>query len=177
MEFELHDAAQVLARTPASVDALLRDMPDTWTRCDEGPETWSPYDIVGHFIHGEMTDWLPRARLILAHKPGPIFTPFDRFAQERDPQDRSLNAMLDEFAHRRLQNLDILQGLQITPEKLQWTGEHPEFGEVTLAQLLATWVVHDLGHLAQISRVMAHRYAAAVGPWQAYLPVLRPRAE
>jgi hypothetical protein len=177
MEFDLNDAAHVLARTPATVDALLRDMPDTWTRHDEGPGTWSPYAIVGHFIHGEKAEWIPRAQLILTQGPDRVFTPFDRLAQERDSESRSLNALLDEFAHLRLQNLDILQGLQITPAKLQSTGGHPEFGEVTLAQLLATWVVHDLGHLAQISRVMARAYTGAVGPWRAYLPVLHRRAE
>ena len=177
MEIDLNEAALILARTPMSVDALLRDLPDAWSRADEGPETWSPYDIVGHFIHGEKTDWIPRARIILAQGPTSDFESFDRFAQERESAGRSLNQLLDEFAHLRLGNLDILQGLAITPEQLAWTGEHPDFGAVTLSQLLATWVAHDLGHLAQISRVMAHKYAAEVGPWRRYLPILGFDAE
>ncbi len=141
-------------------------------RADEGPDTWSPYDVVGHLLHGEKTDWIPRARIILARGPSTAFAPFDRFAQQRDSQGRGLNELLDEFAHLRLQNLDILGSLAITPEQMSWTGSHPEFGSVTLAQLLATWVAHDLGHLAQISRVMARRYTAEVGPWRRYLRIL-----
>lgn len=177
MAFDLNEAAQILARTPMSVDALLRDLPAAWTDVNEGPNTWSPYDIVGHYIHGEKTDWIVRARIILDHGSDTAFAPFDRFAQEKSSEGKSLNDLLDEFGHLRLRNLDILGGMEITTEQLLWTGEHPEFGTVTLGELLATWVAHDLGHLAQISRVMARNYAAEVGPWRQYLPIIGGRSE
>ncbi len=177
MEFDLTEGALILARTPMSIDALLRDLPEAWTHANEGAETWSPYDIVGHFIHGEKTDWIPRARIILAQGSDRGFEPFDRFAQKRESAGRQMNQLLDEFAHLRLQNLAALESLDISPEKLSWTGEHPEFGTVTLAELLATWVAHDLGHLAQISRVMARRYTKETGPWRQYLPILDPVVE
>ena len=177
MTFELHEAAQILARTPMTVDALLRDLPAAWTHANECGYTWSPFDIVGHFIHGEKTDWIPRARIILAQGTDKGFAPFDRFAQEEESAGRQLSQLLDEFAHLRLGNLAALEALDIGPEQLAWTGEHPEFGTVTLAELLATWVVHDLGHLAQISRVMARRYAKEAGPWRQYLPILGPLTE
>ncbi len=172
MTFDIHEAALVLARTPLSIDALLRDLPDVWTHASEGAGRWSAYDVVGHLIHGEKTDWLPRARIILAEGEDRAFAPFDRFAQEQESAGQELNQLLDEFSNLRLQNLAALDRLAITAEQLAWTGEHPEFGTVTLAELLATWVAHDLGHLAQISRVMARRYAEAAGPWRRYLPIL-----
>ena len=177
MTFELHEAAQILARTPMTVDALLRDLPAAWTHANEGANTWSPFDIVGHFIHGEKTDWIPRARIILAQGADKDFAPFDRFAQEQESVGRQLNQLLDEFAYLRLRNLAALEALEIGPEQLAWTGEHPEFGTVTLAELLSTWVTHDLGHLAQISRVMARRYTNEAGPWRQYLPILGPLTE
>ncbi len=172
MSFDLNEAALILARTPLSVNELLRDLPDSWSGVTEGPDTWSPYDIVGHLAHGEKTDWIARTRIILAQGPSVAFEPFDRFAQQQTSAGKELNTLLDEFAHLRLRNLDLLQGMEITTEQLGWTGEHPEFGTVTLGQLLATWVAHDLGHLAQIGRVMARRYTIAVGPWQKYLPII-----
>ena len=167
------DATAVLARTPASLDALLRGLPQSWVRCNEGKDTWSAFDIVGHLIVGERTDWMPRARIILKHGEGRTFDPFDRFAQEQESQGKSLEQLLDEFARLRSENLAALQALDIQPEDLTRRGRHPALGMVTLAELLATWAVHDLTHLHQLSRVMAHQYLDAVGPWRAYLGVLK----
>ena len=177
MRFDLDLALAVLTRTPATLDALLRDLPDDWTRSNEGPDTWSPLDVVGHLIDGEETDWLPRARLILSDAPPAErrFAPFDRFRHLNAGAARPLNERLERFAALRRANVSALRALELTPEQLARTGEHPAFGTVTLAQLLATWVAHDLGHVAQIARVMARQYAAEVGPWAAYLPVLHPR--
>jgi hypothetical protein len=172
-EFSLADATAVLARTPASLDALLRGLPQSWVRCNEGKDTWSAFDIVGHLIVGERTDWMPRARIILKHGEGRTFDPFDRFAQEQESQGKSLEQLLDEFARLRSENLAALQALDIQPEDLTRRGRHPALGMVTLAELLATWAVHDLTHLHQLSRVMAHQYLDAVGPWRAYLGVLK----
>lgn len=177
MRFDLDLALAVLTRTPATLDALLRDLPDDWTRSNEGPDTWSPLDVVGHLIDGEETDWLPRARLILSDAPPAErrFAPFDRFRHLNAGAARPLSERLERFAALRMANVAALRALELTPERLARTGEHPTFGTVTLAQLLATWVAHDLGHLAQIARVMARQYAVEVGPWAAYLPVLHPR--
>ena len=172
MEFDLAAGTTVLERTPRVLRALLAGLPPAWTDATEGPETWSAYDIVGHLVHGERTDWIPRARLILDQGPRRRFTPFDRFAQFRESQGRSLADLLDEFARLRAENLATLAGWRLTDAQLALEGEHPEFGPVTLRQLLATWVAHDLGHVAQAARVMAKQYRAAVGPWRAYLPVL-----
>lgn len=172
MEFDLQQAIAVLSRTPATLDALLRGLPNVWTTPNEGGESWSAYDIVGHLIHGERTDWIPRARVILQHGDSRPFEPFDRFAQFRDSKGKTLGALLDEFAAQRRGNLEILRGLRLGPRELGLRGVHPAFGVVTLEQLLATWVAHDLGHVAQIARVMAKQYADAVGPWRQYLPVL-----
>jgi hypothetical protein len=177
-EFSLSDATAVLARTPAALDALLRGLPDLWVRRDEGrskdgSNTWSAFDIVGHLIVGERTDWMRRARIILEHGEARPFDPFDRFAQERESQGKSLEQLLDEFARVRKENLAALQSLNLQPEDFARRGRHPELGVVTLAELLATWAVHDLTHLHQLSRVMAHQYRDAVGPWRAYLGVLR----
>lgn len=172
-EFALDEALAVLARTPASLRALLAGLPDRWLRSGDD-EDWSPYAVVGHLIHGERVNWLPRARHILAGERRP-FDPFDRDAQFAEPQRRSAEALLDTFAELRQANLDALAALGLTEADLARTGVHPEFGDVRLGQLLATWVVHDLNHLAQIAQVMARSYGAAVGPWNAYLGILAAR--
>jgi hypothetical protein len=172
MEFDLTTGVAVLERTPQTLRALLAGLPSGWTDGTEGPETWSPYDIVGHLIHGERTDWIPRAQIILAQGPNRRFTPFDRFAQFRESQGKSLADLLDEFARLRAENLVTLAGWRVTEAQLALEGEHPAFGLVTLRQLLATWVAHDLGHIAQTARVMAKQYREAIGPWRVYLPVM-----
>ena len=172
MDFSLPSAVAVLERTPAVFFALLAGLPDDWTAPDEGPETFSAFDNVGHLIHGERTDWIPRARLILAQGESRTFEPFDRFAQQRESAGKSLGELLDEFARLRAENLATLGGWEIGERELALEGVHPALGAVTLRQLLATWVAHDLGHLAQTARVMAKQYRGAVGPWRAYLPVL-----
>jgi hypothetical protein len=177
MKFNLTEAIAVLTRTPATLDALLRGLPDVWVQSNEGPDTWSAFDIVGHLIFGERTDWMPRARVILESRlengESQPFDPFDRFAQFKESQDKSLEQLLDDFARLRTKNLAALQALSLQPEDLTRRGRHPTLGVVTLSELLATWAVHDLTHLHQLSRVMAHRYRAAVGPWSAYLGVLQ----
>lgn len=172
--FNLDDALAVLERTPATLDAMLRGLPDTWLRATEGPGTWSPYDVVGHLIHGERTDWMVRARHILAGESRP-FTPFDREAQFAMDPAEPLAMRLDTFAALRAGNLAALRTLALTSEQLQLTGQHPTFGTVTLGQLLATWTVHDLTHLAQVARTMAKVYGEAVGPWRAFLSILGDR--
>ncbi len=173
MDFELTQGIAVLERTPRALDALLRGLPDAWVRANEGGETWSPYDVVGHLIYGEKTDWIPRARMILEEGERRAFVPFDRFAQFRESAGTSLETLLDEFAKLRTGNLKTLRDWNLTPAKLALRGTHPDFGSVTLGQLLATWVAHDLDHMFQISRVMAKQYAEAVGPWKGYLKVVR----
>lgn len=172
-ELKLPDAVAVLTRTPAAMNALLRGLPDTWVLCNEGPDTWSAFDIVGHLIAGERTDWMTRARIILEYGEARPFDRFDRLAQFKDSQGKSLDQLLDEFALLRRENLAVLEALNLQSEDLVKRGTHPEFGVVTLAELLATWAVHDLTHLHQLSRVMAHQYRAEVGPWSAYLGVLK----
>jgi hypothetical protein len=172
MEYNLADAIAVLARTPRTLDALLRGLPDLWVRTNEGKHSWSAYDIVGHLIVGERTDWMPRARIILEHGEARVFDPFDRFAQSREKQDRRLEELLDEFARLRGENVSALEGLNLSQEDLGRQGRHPALGVVTLSQLLATWAAHDLTHLHQLSRVMAHQYRDAVGPWSAFLGVM-----
>ena len=172
MAFELCAAMAVLERTPPALSALLAGLPPSWTEADEGPETWSPYVVVGHLIHGERTDWIPRARIILAQGPDRRFAPFDRFAQLEESRGKSLAELLEEFARLRAASLATLAGWRLTDEQLALRGEHPALGAVTLRELLATWVAHDLGHVAQIARVMAKQYRDAVGPWREYLPVL-----
>ncbi len=172
MECQPGQAIEILSRTPAALSTVLKDLPQDLTDKNEGAETWSPYDIIGHLIHGEETDWIPRAKIILEHGRSRPFQPFDRFAQFERFKGKPLNELLDTFAHLREKNLKILQQMDITPVMLKLTGIHPEFGPVTLGQLLATWVVHDLGHIGQIVRVMSRQYFEAVGPWKAYLTVL-----
>ena len=172
MDFDLSAGTAVLERTPHALRAMLAGLPPAWTDATEGPETWSPYVIVGHLVHGERADWIPRARLILAQGPQRRFAPFDRFAQLRESQGKTLADLLDEFARLRAESLATLAAWRLTDAQLALQGEHPEFGPVTLRQLLSTWVAHDLGHLAQTARVMARQYRDAVGPWRAYLPVM-----
>jgi hypothetical protein len=172
-KFNLNDTIALLSRTPATLDALLRGMPGVWAHSNEGKDTWSPFDIVGHLIVGERTDWMPRARIILENGEARPFDPFDRFAQSRESQNKSLEQLLDEFSRLRKENLTALQTLNLQPEDLTRRGTHQRLGTVTLAQLLATWAVHDLTHLHQLSRVMAHQYRDAVGPWSVYLGVLQ----
>jgi len=172
MGLDLQQTIALLARTPSTLNALLRDLPQTWTLCNEGPKTWSPFDIVGHLIHGERTDWMPRARMILQHGESRAFEPFDRLAQERESQGKSLRELLDEFARLRSENLDALRAMNLQPADFDRRGRHPALGVVTLSQLLATWAVHDMTHFHQLSRVMAYQYREGVGPWSAYLGVL-----
>ena len=170
----LDDAVAILERTPASLSALLKGLPEMWVKATEGNGTWSPYDVIGHLIHGERTDWIPRARHILAGETRP-FEPFDRSAQFTDSQGKSLSELLATFAHLRRDNVAALVGMNLTDADFGRTGLHPELGEVTLGQLMATWVVHDLDHVAQIARTMAKVYTEATGPWSAYLSILRDR--
>lgn len=173
MEHNLQQTISLLSRTPATLNALLRDLPEVWTSSNEGENTWSPYDVVGHLIHGEHTDWMPRAKMILQYGESRAFEPFDRRAQERESQGKSLGDLLDEFARVRSQNLAELRALNLQPADLERRGRHPALGVVTLSQLLATWAAHDLTHLHQISRTMAHQYREAVGPWSKFLGVLQ----
>lgn len=172
MEFNLDRTIEILERTPSALRGLLGGLPDAWTSPNEGRDTFSAFDNVGHLIHGERTDWIPRARIILAQGPNRRFEPYDRFAQQRESEGKSLAHLLDEFARLRADNVTMLREWRLTDAQLDWQGEHPEFGAVTLRQLLATWTAHDLGHIAQIARVLAKQYRDAVGPWRAYLPVL-----
>ncbi|HKV70542.1 MAG TPA: DinB family protein [Gemmatimonadales bacterium] len=170
MEFDLRETITMLERTPAVVRELLHGLPERWTVSNEGPDTFSPFDVVGHLIDGEETDWIPRLKIILAQGPDRRFVPFDRFRSQGARE--TLAGRLDRFASLRKANLAVLRDLKLTPAQLTLTGEHPELGTVTLAQLLATWAVHDLTHLAQINRVMAKQYKAAIGPWVKYHPLL-----
>jgi hypothetical protein len=173
MKFDLDLATAVLERKPAVLDALLRDQPREWTHRDEGPDTFSPFDVVGHLIHGERTDWIPRARIILEHGEARAFDPFDRFAMRTDLGDRTMNELLDTFAAERTRTLRELAGLGLTEADLARRGLHPRLGPVTLGQLLATWVIHDLGHLRQVTRVMAKQWRDEIGPWREYSPIVR----
>jgi hypothetical protein len=170
--FDLEEAAAILTRTPATLDALLRALPDGWAVADEGSSTWSPFDVVGHLIHGERTDWMPRARIILEHGEARPFETFDRLAQFKASEGRTLASLLDEFAAARANSLRELAALRLTDADLDRRGRHPQLGTVTLRQLLSTWVAHDLDHLMQISRVLARQYSDEVGPWRAYLRVI-----
>jgi hypothetical protein len=172
MNFDLDLSIDVLARTPATLQSLLDGLTDPWTRGTEGPETFSAFDVVGHLIDGEETDWIPRAQIILARGEHPRFEPYDRFRHRRRNVDRTLSSLLEEFAGLRAVNLGLLRSWRLTPAVLDLPGEHPSLGPVTLRQLLAAWVVHDLGHIAQTARVMAKQYYGEVGPWVPYLPVL-----
>jgi len=173
MNYQFDDAEAVLRRTPSVLDAMLRDLPGVWTSAAEGPGTWTPFDVVGHLIHADRTNWIPRARHLLAQGEVAPFPPFDREAMFSASRGKEIGELLDTFHDVRRQSLGHLEALRLTDADLARTGRHPEFGVVTLGQLLSTWAVHDFTHLSQIVRVMAHQYEDAVGPWRAYLSVLR----
>ena len=175
MEFNIQSAVKVLERTPDVIETMLKNLPDEWIMVNEGGESWSAYDIVGHYIHGEKTDWIPRMEIILSDDQEKHFVPFDRFAQFTDSKGKSLDQLLDKFKKLRLQNLEQLKSVKFTNDLLNRTGIHPKFGSVTLRQLLAAWVVHDLTHIYQVSRVMAKQYEIEVGPWKEFLGVLNDR--
>ena len=173
MNFSLSKSIEILERTPEVLNVMLQNLSNEWTSNNEGGETWSVYDIVGHLIHGELTDWTPRMEIILSEKTDKTFTPFDRFAQFEKSKGKTLIQLLDEFKSLRLENINLLKSKELTNRDLERTGVHPAFGEITLSQLISTWTVHDLNHIAQISRVMAKQYTAEVGPWAAYLRILQ----
>jgi uncharacterized damage-inducible protein DinB len=173
MIFDLPQSLDILGRTPAAVDSLLRGTDASWHKANEGPDTWSPYDVVGHLIHADETDWIPRARIILEHGDAQPFEPFDRFGQLTRFADQPLGQLLDRFTEVRRASLETVRGWRLTEAQLALPGRHPELGPVRLKELLATWVVHDFNHLAQISRVMAKQYTDEVGVWRAYLSILK----
>jgi hypothetical protein len=173
VEHNLDNTISLLARTPAALNALLRDLPEFWTLQKEGDKTWSAFDVVGHLIHGEKTDWMPRTKMILQYGETQTFAPFDRVAQETESRGKSLAQLLDELARLRSANLEELRALNLQPKDLNRRGLHPALGVVTLSQLLATWAAHDLTHLHQIVRVTAYQYREAVGPWSVYLGVMK----
>ena len=173
MEFKLETSIEILERTPIVLITLLRDLSAAWTSNNEGGQTWSVYDVVGHLIQGEKTDWITRAEIILSESDEKKFEPFDRFAQFQDSKGKSLTQLLEEFKMLREKNIERLRAKNLTRDDFAKTGTHPAFGEVTLGQLLSTWVVHDLNHIAQISRVMAKQYQTEVGPWLQYLGILK----
>jgi hypothetical protein len=170
--FVLADALELLSRTPGTLDTMLRGLSDSWTFAHEGGDTWSAFDIVGHLIHGDKTDWIPRLRTILEHGESRAFDPFDRLAQFTQSEGRTLASLLDEFAAVRRESLRTLASLGLTAVDLDRKGRHPDFGPVTLRQLLATWVAHDLDHISQVARVLARQYSDEVGPWRAYLRII-----
>jgi DinB superfamily len=173
MEIELADIIDLLNRTPATLKELLHGLPKTWTETNEGENTWSPFDVVGHLIHGEHVNWIPRAKMILEFGESKVFEPFDRFAQFEASKGKTLEQLLEEFEVIRHENIRTLKDMNLTLEDLQKCGHHPEFGRVTLGELLSTWAAHDLDHVVQISRTIAKGYKEAVGPWRAYLSVLK----
>jgi hypothetical protein len=172
MDFELDSAIEVLSRAAGTFKALLSGVPGPWVRGTEGPDTFSAFDVVGHLIDGEEMDWIPRARIILAKGDDPRFEPYDRFRHRARNVGRTLGSLLDEFARLRASNLDFVRSWRLTEVDLDLPGNHPRLGRVTLRQLLAAWVVHDLGHVAQATRVMAKQYLDQVGPWVPFLPIL-----
>ncbi len=173
MQYHLHEAMNILGRTPAVISTLLKDLPDPWVNNNEGEDTWSPYDIVGHLIHGERKDWMGRMEIILSDATDKTFEPFDRFAQFNNSKGKTLDMLLEDFAILRARNLYLFKEKNLTEADLDRTGTHPAFGTVTLRQLLSTWVAHDLSHIAQICRVMAKQYKEQVGPWQEYIRILQ----
>ena len=172
MKFELERAIEILRQTPYVMARLLEDLSPDWTASEGDENDWSQYDVIGHLIHGEQTDWIPRAEIILAQGADLSFQPYDRLAQFRSSKSKSLSDLLIEFAHLRNANIERLQSFQLNPGHLALKGIHPEFGEVTLEELLATWVVHDLSHIRQVVTYMAKKYSTEVGPWKAYLSIL-----
>lgn len=172
MDFHLSHAKEILSSTPVTLNSLLKDLCNDWVLSNEGPDSWSPFDVVGHLIHGEETDWIPRARIILEAGEQRPFEPFDRVAMFEKSKGKTLRELLTTFEGLRIENLQTLEAMNLTPELLTKRGTHPELGIVTLSQLLSAWVVHDLSHVGQIVRVMSKQYREAVGPWQEYLPIL-----
>jgi len=170
--FEIGRAIEILERTPKILKIFLSDLSDNWVYENEGKGSWSPYDIIGHLIHGEKTDWIIRARMILEDGKSKTFRPFDRFAQFHDSRGKSLKELLKDFETFRLKNIEILREMNLSDDDFDKKGIHPDFGEVSLRQLISTWVVHDLGHIRQIARVMAKQYKDELGPWEKYLPVV-----
>ena len=173
MKFTLEKSLEILERTPNVLIAMLQDISADWTSPNEGGDSWSVYDIIGHLIHGEKTDWVPRTEIIISENSDKKFTPFDRFAQFEASKGKTLNQLLTEFKTLRESNVEQLRSKKITDKSLEEIGIHPAFGNVTLSQLLSTWVVHDLNHIAQISRVMAKQFKVEVGPWTEYLRILQ----
>lgn len=173
MTFNLENSIEILERTPLILETQLSGLSDVWTNCNEGEETWSVFDVVGHLIHGEQTDWIARLEIILSEEADKNFKPFDRFAMFEESKGKSLNQLLEEFKLLRQKNLNILKSKNITEKDLNKTGIHPVFGAVTLSQLLSCWMVHDLDHLAQINRIMAKQYKQEVGPWIEFLKILK----
>ena len=172
MNFQIEKAIEILSQTPETINSLLRNLSNEWIESDEDQESWNPFDVVGHFIHGEETDWIPRAKIILAQGENLTFEPFDRFAQFEKSKEKSLPELLDEFTDLRAANIEILREMNLTDEHLELKGIHPELGEVNLRQFLATWVVHDLNHIRQITNILARKYAKNVGVWKEYLSIL-----
>jgi hypothetical protein len=172
MKFTVEKSLEILERTPNVLITMLQGISADWTSANEGGETWSVYDILGHYIHGEKTDWVPRTDIILSENSDKKFKPFDRFAQFEDSKGKTLSQLLIEFKILRERNIEHLRSKKLTDKNLEEKGIHPAFGEVTLSQLLSTWVVHDLNHIAQISRVMAKQYKTEVGPWTPYVSIL-----
>ena len=172
MKFDLERSIEVLSATPSAMRALLGELSEDWTAGSGDRDNWQPYDIIGHYIYAEEADWIPRAKVILAQADDRTFPPFDRYGQFERPSDETLADRLDEFARIRAENIEILRSWELVDEELDLKGVHPEFGEVSLRELIATWVVHDLTHIRQIATVMAKRYDEAVGPWKAYLSIL-----
>lgn len=173
MKFDVNKSIEILARTPKVLENLLLGLSEDWVLSNEGEGTWSPYDVIGHLIHGELTDWIPRAKIMLSNAKDKTFEPFDRFAQMNQGKKSTLKELLEEFATLRAKNIRELKSFNLHSDSLLQTGIHPELGESKLKELLATWVVHDLGHITQISRVMAKQYKTEVGPWSQYLTILK----
>jgi hypothetical protein len=173
MEFQLDRTIDILRSTPATLRALLGELQESLVTSNEGPDTFSPFDVVGHLLHGERTDWIPRLTIILEHGASRPFEPFDRFAQLEESKGKSLHELLDAFEELRARNVETLEGLDLQPDQLDLEGTHPALGTVTARQLISTWAVHDLGHIAQIVRVIARVYSEQAGPWASYLRVLR----
>lgn len=173
MKFNIQNSLDILERTPLVLETMLNGLLEEWIKSNEGPTTWSPFDILGHLIHGEKTDWVPRMEIILAQKADSAFEPFDRFAQFENSTGKTMKQLLDEFKDLRRSNIERLRSKDLTEDEFELKGKHPVFGPVTLSQLLATWVVHDLNHISQISRVLAKQYKSEVGPWVEYLGILK----
>jgi hypothetical protein len=173
MNFQLSQALEILVQTPATVKSLLGNLSDKWVYASDGENNWSAFDIIGHYIHGEQTDWIPRAEIILAQRENTTFEPFDRFAQFEISKGKTMSELLETFAELRRKNIEILNSWNLNDEQLSLTGIHPELGEVTLSQLLSTWAVHDLTHIRQLVSVLAKQYSGNVGAWKQYLSILQ----